>query len=289
MDKSVTVKFWQLYPAPDGGLGFDESLRLALDEPETARCRELDGGLYQLVGSAGQRGDVIVGDVIRLQGDGLPSRLKAGGKPRPLGLNGDYLGHHTGFIFDAKLSLLGFEIRPAAAGLQKLLGLVAEISGEEPCVPLPVLTKTAVERLAGAKNGALQFKVADPASLQTVDPELGTYRDNLTELKEMVDGVYVNVSIGVGRRDKGLEEGNLRRLVNWLLNERANKRGKISSLRVVQPREQEAVLDFIKAQVTSRRNLNIVGEPDKDWEERLRHLKAALRKARQHVKPIEDQ
>jgi hypothetical protein len=89
VDKSVTVKFWQLYPAPNGGLGFGESLRLAFDEPEEVRFRELDGGLYQLVGSADQNGDVIVGDVIRLQGEGLPSRLKAGGKPRSLRLDGD--------------------------------------------------------------------------------------------------------------------------------------------------------------------------------------------------------
>lgn len=287
MDKSVTVKFWQLHPAPDGGVGFGESLRLAFDEPENARFRELEDVFYQLTGDSAQKGNTIVGDVIRLQNEGLPSRLKAGGKPRSLTLGvGEYLGYHTGFIFDVKRSLIGFEIKPAAAGLQKLLGLVGELSKQEPCSPFPVLKQHALNQLAGTKNGTFQFKIADPVSLQTVDPDLGSYRDSLVELKEMVDGAYVNVAVGVGPRKDGLEHKVLRRLVDWFLNERANNRGKVRSLRVVQPHEQEPILDFIKAQVKSRATLDIVGDPAKDWLVRLKHLKKALAGAKQHVKPV---
>jgi hypothetical protein len=289
LDKSVTIKFWQLYPSPGGGLDFGESLRLAFEEDEAKRFREIDECWYCLSGAKGQTGNVLSGDAIRLQGEALPSRIKVGEKPHALTLGADvYLGHHTGFIYDKKYSLIGFEIKPAAAGLQKLLSLVAEISKQQPCIPVPVLTKNAVAQLTGTKNGTFKFKIADPVTLSAVDPDLGSYRDSLVALKEMVDGAYVNVAIGVGPRRDGLKKEKLRKLVNWLLNEKASDRGKVRTLKVIQPHEQDGILDFIKAQVKSKAVLNIVGDPDKDWVERRKNLTKALAEARQHVKPISD-
>ena len=212
IDKKVTVKFWQLHPSPNGGAAFGDELRSALKVDLAGRVRELEGSLYQLDGESAQTGNVLLGEALRLQGEALPSLVTVGTKAKPLILKAkQYLGHHTGFIFDEKTGLLGIEVRPTAAGLQKVLQLVAAISSQEPCIPLPVLTTRALERLSGTKNGAFTMKVADPAALTTIDPELGSLREDLMHLKEMVDGTYITVTVGVGPRPSGLKVGKVKK------------------------------------------------------------------------------
>jgi len=281
----VTVKFWQMLPAAVDGVEFADSLTAAFSLPEERSSADLGGVSYQLERHSTTDSAPFIGDVIRLQSDGLPSRLKRGQKAKRLTLEeGEYLGYHTGFIFDPATKVLGFEVKAAAAGLTKLTELIAALSHNAPCQALPVLSVNDIDRLAGTKNGVLRFKLADPSSLSTIDPELEGMRDNLEFLKEMVDGAYISVAIGVGPRKIGLSKDPLLKIVGWLLGERESKRGKVRSIRVGQPHEAEPVLDFIKAHLKDTASLDLSGDPEEDWASREAFLRSALAKANGHVK-----
>lgn len=280
----VTVKYWQMVPAPVDGVEFEASLRAAFRAAGDQNTAQIEDGFYQLETHSDPDAPLLLGDVIRLQNEALPSRLKRGERAQRLVLgDNEYLGHHTGFIFDPQSKVLGFEVKAAAAGLVKLTELVSSLARHSPCQALPVISKNDMNRLAGTKNGVLRFKVADPASLSCIDPELETTRDNLEFLKEMVDGAYVSVAIGVGPRRTGLSHEPLLKIVGWLLGEREAKRGKVRSIRVGQPHESEQILDFVKAHLKDSEELELRGDPAHDWALREAFLRSALAKANRHV------
>lgn len=285
MDRKVTIKFWKMVPAVVDGVDFSLSLAQAFKVKGDALCIELEGAQYQLTPQNDGADNLFLGDVIRLQNEALPSRLKRGEKAKKLSLGeGVYLGHHTAFIYDPKSQLLGFEVKPAAAGLVKLTSLVAALAKHTACDALPLLHKSEMNKLAGTKNGVLSFKIADPADLNTMDPELGNMRDNLVFLKEMVDGAYIHVAIGAGPRKEGLTTNRLLKTVGWLLGERAANRGKIQAVKVKQPHQAEQVLDFLKAHFKESDILALTGDPEIDWPLREALLRSALSKAVKHVK-----
>lgn len=284
MDKKVTVKFWQLYPGLEDGVDFEVSLDGAFALKGGSLVSKIEDVSYQLEPQSDIGAALMLGDIIRLQSEALPSRLRAGEKAKQLKLDeNEYLGHHTAFIFDREKHILGFEVKAAAAGLIKVMEMVASLVKHTPCQALPVLTESDINRLVGTKNGTISFKIADPASLNTVDPELGALRDNIAFLRDMVDGTYVTVTVGVGPRRDGLDVSKVRQTVSWLLGEREAKRGKVRDVRVSQPHEAEPILDFVKAQFRVSEILDLTGDPDNDWPKREAFLKASLAKAKAHV------
>ncbi len=119
MDRKVTVKYWQVLPLNRLGNNFNDAIKAILDFPKDKLVVEMDEIPYQLVIDGTQKGPVFTGDVIRLQGAGLPSRVKKGGKAQRLELErGEYLGYHTGFVYDSDYDLLGFEIKPSASSVK---------------------------------------------------------------------------------------------------------------------------------------------------------------------------
>lgn len=265
------------------GVAFEVSLQAiaALNIADTAL--EIAGSFYQIELKAPADG-LYFGDLIRLQSEALPSRLKRGGKAARLHLGEDEaLGHHAAFIYDPITKLLGMEVKMQAAGILKLTDIVGALARHPICLGLPLLTSNGLNALAGTKNGTISFKIADPAGLNAIDPELASVRDNMVFLKEMVDGAYVNIAIGAGPRKEGLEDAKLVRLIGWLMGERDAKRGKVKSLVVSQPHMAEPLLDFVNARFSDAEVLNITGDPDEDWGVRELLLRTSLAKAKNHV------
>ncbi len=284
LDKRTTVKFWQIH-TPKDEIEFDEALRICFAKPLLSRYVELETVPFFLEGEANQGGPDFIGDVIRLQSAALPSVISKGASPEKLNLGtGKSLGHHSGFIYDKETRLFGIEVRPTAAGLSKTLGVVSAISKRSGYAPTPVLTKSKFNELASARNGKFTFKIADPASLETTDPQLEDIRANLNQLKGMIDGSYLQVTVGVGRRKTGLDMQGILKWAGWLSSERDQKRGKVRSIRVVQPDEATPILDFIKGQVKKVGTLDLDGDPAKDWPLRMDFLREALIEAKAHVR-----
>lgn len=265
------------------GVEFETSLDVAATLTDDATVLELAGSLYQLEVKPKKDG-LYFGDIIRLQSEALPSKLKRGGKASKLELGeNEALGHHAGFIYDPVSKLMGLEIKMQAAGVLKLADIIGGLAGHPICLGLPLLTAHGINALAGTKNGTLSFKVADPASLNAIDPELANVRDNMVFLKEMVDGAYVHIAIGAGPRKEGLVENKLVKTINWLLAEKDAGRGSVRAITVNQPREAEPLLDFLKARFSESEVLNITGDPEADWPVREALLRTALGKAKPHV------
>lgn len=265
------------------GVEFETSLDVVSKLANEATVLELAGALYQLDAKPKQDG-LYFGDIIRLQSEALPSKLQRGGKASKLDLgeNGA-LGHHAGFIYDPATKLMGLEIKMQAAGVLKLADIIGGLAKHPICLGLPLLTTHGINALAGAKNGTISFKVADPASLNAIDPELASVRDNMVFLKEMVDGAYIHIAVGAGPRKDGLAENKLVKTINWLLGEKDAGRGRVRAITVNQPREAEPLLDFLNARFSETEVLNITGDPETDWPVREALLRTALGKAKPHV------
>lgn len=284
-DKKVTIKFWQVVSLNEDGQNFSDAIKVVASARQEELVREIDEIPYQIAVSKADGGSAYIGDVIRLQGSALPSRLKKGGKAQKLELGrGEYLGYHTGFIYCEKQKILGFEIKPAAAGLHKLIALIADISKLDNFAPVPMIDKNDIVQLADSKNSRFSFKIADPQSLQALDPNHANIRKSLIELKGMVDGTYLNITVGAGRRKYGLEKGSLMHLAGWLLGEKEASRGGVKAVKAHQPGGAEKVLDFIKAQVRYAEVLPLTENPEANWQMRSDMLQKALEKARIHAK-----
>ena len=273
MDKSVTVKFWTVQSESAEESDFWQALHTANSKTGDERVCDIDGSFYQLGENSQIIGDLFIGEVIRLQREGLPSRIQKGKPASELKLQLDeFLGHQAGFVYDKTSKALGVEIRPSAAGLAKTLITLQRLAKESSFVALPLLKKHTFDMMTQKKLGTFSFKVSDPVSLQTFDPGLENFRENLLSLRDMVNGAYLNVSIGVGSRREGLSRDSLMKYAGWLLGEKAANRGKVKKIRISQPGEEEAFLDFIKAQVTWQNDLNLTGLLSKDWETRKEAL-----------------
>ncbi len=285
MDKSVTVKFWTVQSESADECDFWQALHTANAKTGDERVCDIDGSFYQFGEDAQIVGDLFLGEVIRLQGEGLPSRIQKGKPASELKLqSNEFLGHHTGFVYDKATKAIGIEVRPSAAGLAKTRITLQRVASESSFVALPLLKKHTFDMMTEKKLGTFSFKVSDPVSLQSFDPGLTSFRENLLALKDMVNGAYLNVSIGVGSRREGLSRSSLMKYAGWLLGEKAANRGKVKKIRISQPGEEEAFLDFIKAQVTWQNDLNLSGLLAKDWKTRKEALTQAMGKAKPHVK-----
>ncbi len=245
---------------------------------------KLENATFRLEPHGCKKGPIWIGEIIRLQSSAFPSKVPQGKPAERLNLlPGESLGHHAGFIYDERNKALGFEARPTAGGPSSFLNLVAAIAKHPPCAVFPVLTAQKVADLAKSKNGTLSLKIADPVNLQTVDPELVNVRDGLAFLTELMDGAYINTSIGVGPRRDGLDVSKLKKVVGWLAGERSADRGKVKKLQVTQPDEAGPILDFIGGQVKEQQTLQLLGDPKPDWKIKKTFLDAAYQTAKKYV------
>jgi hypothetical protein len=103
----------------------------------------------------------------------------------------------------------------------------------------------------------------------------------LKNLRELADGMYVKIQVGLANKKGQLSKKNLSSVVRFLLGERASKRGKVQTIQIIgKDIDQDDVpLDFIKAQIDESETLSLgASDPGENYKKRHAFLKQSLDK-----------
>jgi hypothetical protein len=98
----------------------------------------------------------------------------------------------------------------------------------------------------------------------------------------LADGAYVRIQVGLGNNLGQLNRGRVAGLIAWLLGQRDEKKGKVSTIQVIgkDVNEGELPLDFIRAQMGESKDLPLgkaVG-PDENYKKRAEFILESLDK-----------
>jgi hypothetical protein len=118
MDSWITVRFYAVVPKEAGQASFEACLNQTMRlGPNPAR--DIDADTIIQASNLSEKGDRILGDLIRIQSENLPSLIPTKGlPPEKLGLARDAgLGHHTAFVYDRKVGVLAYQLAKNAVSL----------------------------------------------------------------------------------------------------------------------------------------------------------------------------
>jgi hypothetical protein len=101
--------------------------------------------------------------------------------------------------------------------------------------------------------------------------------------------MYVKVQIGLGHNKGQLDKGNVRKFVDWLLDQRANDTGGVTSIKVIGKDidDENVPLDFIKAQIGESDDMTLgLGGPAENYKARADFLAKAFDKNAASIKAL---
>jgi hypothetical protein len=290
MDSRITVRFYTVQPLSDKQPSFEAALNQIL-KMDKDKIDHDDGEAHVQGSDFAELKGRISGDLVRLQADNFPSLIeKVGSKPKKLRLaGGGYLGHHTCFLYDTKTKVLAYQYTRNSVSLGRFNNFVAGLCGCEPFGFYPIIKPASLQQLSKMSPKTLRIKIADPDGLEAVEDDHKKLRASLKSLKDLASGMYIKVQIGLGHNKGQLDKGRVRGFVNWLLEQRANEAGGISSIKVMGKDidDENVPLDFIKAQLgdTEELKLGLTG-PDENYKIRSAFITKALDKNAAAIKLV---
>jgi hypothetical protein len=158
--------------------------------------------------------------------------------------------------------MLGYQLARGSVSMERFNLYLDEICGVGTYHFLPVIRASELRSLAKMKAKTFVIKVADPHDLEAVEDDHKTLKESIIHLKENMDGAYIRVTVGMGRRKGYLDDGPLRSTISWLLEQRARKRGKVQSMQVKGRNMDDTEanpLNFLKAHVGAEEVIDLDG------------------------------
>jgi hypothetical protein len=233
--------------------------------------------------SLANEGDRFSGDLVRFQTENLPSIVEnRGQKPKKLVLGPEEaLGHHTAFLYDRSIRVLAYQIARNAVPLSLFNGYISTACGCPGFGFLPVLSASDLKQLNKITPKTMLIKVADPDSLDAIEDEERKLRSSLKNLRNLAEGVYVKVQIGLANNKGQLDRSKIGNLVSWLLEQRDKSRGKVGLVQVSGKDFQagDVDLDFIRSRLGESRRLSLKESgQDENYATRLEFLTECMEK-----------
>jgi hypothetical protein len=142
---------------------------------------------------------------------------------------------------------------------------------------VPAINRDAWHQLQQTDARKIRFRVAEPDNLEAVEDRQRTVKRNLSQMKEVANGAYVEVAIGMGHNEGNLDPRATRGIARWINGEFVAGRGGVKSL-VIEGTDradetQKVILDLIKAQLSSRALLDLPDDnPVQNYRLRHNHL-----------------
>lgn len=287
MDSKVTVRFYRVVPLDAESLSFEAALRKVISLGANP-SRELDNDVVIQASSLTDVADRISGDLVRIQSTNLPSQAGVGKKPEKLKLSkGAGLGHHTAFIYDAKLRVLAYQITRNSVSLSLFNSYLMEATGSKLYSFQPIIKASELKQLNSLNAKTFLVKVADPAKLEAVEDDEKRLKDSLLNLRTLAEGMYVRVQVGLGNKRGQLDRPRLTNLVRWLLEQKDKKKGAVRTLQVVgkDGSDEDVPLDFIKWQLGGSEDLKLGHvDPEENYKRRSQFVLDCLDKHSEELK-----
>ena len=280
MDSKIAMRFYRVERRDDAQPEFAVCLqKVAAIVSDDDRIRDVADAV---IGSTALNctGSLYWGDLLRHQTSNLPSLVQKGKPPARLELpDGAGLGHHTAFIYDPKTEMLGYQFTRGSVSMERFNLYVTDICGCTTFLFLPVIRAAELQALAKMRAKTFKIKVADPVDLEAVDDDQKSLRESLIHLQECMDGAYIRITLGMGRKEGVLEKVSLRKTIAWLLAQRAKGRGKVQLMQVEGKNLDDSPADplnFLKAHLGDDGTVDVDGmTPAENFQARLAFMKRA--------------
>jgi hypothetical protein len=281
MDSRVTVRFYSVVPLDAAHPSFEASLKKLIGLSENP-SRDLGNDIVIQASHLNENGSRFTGDLVRIQSTNLPSQALLGKKPQKLTLaRGAGLGHHTAFIYDAKVRILAYQITRNSVSLSLFNSYLSAATGSKFFAFYPIIKASELKQLNTLNAKTFLIKVADPAKLEAVEDEEKKLKESLLNLRTLSEGMYVRVQVGLGNRKGQLDRPRLSNLIRWLLEQKDKKKGDVRTIQVIgkDSAEEDVPLDFIKWQLGGSDNLDLADvEPEENYKRRSEFVLDCLEK-----------
>jgi hypothetical protein len=215
MDRSVTVRFYEIQTTGDDGLSVEATLARLRDLPLPRRQAGAGDEVVMRLEHVRRHDGLITGDFTRVQTENLPSH-PADDAAHPLPV--DRLGYHSAFCFDPATQILAlqFDIKTAVGRVCSYLARFAQGSSFS---YLPVLRQDALERFEEETPTKLRIKVARVNQFRGLGLVETDFEQSLEQMGALFDAPTIEVVVSAKGRDGGLDRNTVidtvRRYLGW--------------------------------------------------------------------------
>ena len=205
MDRVVTARFYEVVEM-DVGVSFREALE-NVDNIITRADRERDLGndLVLRLEHLETHGNLIVGDMTRIQTENLP------GAPNDVTVNplqDDRLGHSFGFCFDTTTNSIALQFHTQAQ-IGKVMSYLSEFSNGGQYAGLPILNEAMVEMLQDRTATKFQMNISSLSRFIAANEDNGApITVGMARLANNADAKRLNFTM-TATRDDPLETRSL--------------------------------------------------------------------------------
>jgi hypothetical protein len=278
LDRWVTVRFYRVDRKNAVGPLFSDCIRQAYGRGDGHRECDIGDEILLRIDNVVEAGGYLSGQYLRRQLRNLPPRLADHGPPEELGLPAGYgLGHGTAFRYHLGLSVLALQENRQAVGVSRISGYLETILQTQGFDFRPAINRDAWAQLNRTNPRKFRFRVAEPDHLEAVEEPHQTVRRNLSQMKRVAGGAFVEFEVGMGHTDGNLDARATRSVARWINGEYVAGRGGVKALVIEgadrEDETQKVVLDLIKAQLSEREILDLPDDnPVENYAIRSKHL-----------------
>ena len=279
MDRQVTAWFYEVTEL-DGGESLETVLRrIHAIEVHAEKEREVGEGIGLRLEVLEEDGDLMVGDLTRIQSQNLPGQVTEDGtEPLPF----DHLGHYVAFCYDKRANAIAIQFN-ASARAGRVLNYFSMFSERSQYSHLPIVSAASIEKFG--RENVKSFSVAvsrirDFSNAQVEKDDFETALENMANLHD-APAVSVKVSTRLNGDQMNTESvvARIRRLLRIREDTNAVRSIKAETF------EEEDAYNFIKQLIKERDILDLPNnDPNAGRLVRMNFLKQSYEKHKQHIR-----
>ena len=278
MPRFITIRFYRLHRAQEGGPSFVDELRRIAEHPLAERVHDLGNGVIVRLDQFRPDGDFVAGEAVLLQNQNLPSLVPGHGHPaEALDLRGGNLGHGAAFCFHMPTSTLAIEAAPEMS-VARLNRYVSKMLGIKPFVAFPIVRKDAWERFIKGHTKYLEIQTAPVDGLASLESEDLTLKETVRNLKSAYGGAIftVKIAMGSGSEAEPINQKSVIGMVRSYLP-LLGRRREVRALKVKLEGDDISKIDFLIDQLKERHSVDLPdGDPKAHYAKRELLLRSVL-------------
>jgi hypothetical protein len=286
----ITVRFHRI--ASDGPLKFEDALQAI--NAKGIEDREVNIGnadvrpiLVRLEDLDLSTKPYVCGEFVRRNLTGNPPEATSTGLKELSIPAKSGLGYQVAFAYIPEIRVLALEHSPHTLSPARVMLYVNMLSGA-PFSRMPVVAAPAWERYKKGKPRKLLITIANPENLAAVEGDTSGVLSASSKLKEIFDGPVITIEVSMGHKKGWL---NLEKVQSALefFTMGGGQDADIRTLRAsVKPDDESALedLDFLNEMLISTDNLELVGDPNKNYALRKAFVRVELARHLPYIKQV---
>jgi hypothetical protein len=283
VDRTVTVRFYEIEQPNDGSRRFEDILRGLADLGKRDREGELDDGAVVLrLEHLWQDPDgILIGDLTRVQTHNLPSHVIDENVER---LPVDEIGHSAVFLFDPETGCLAYQF-DMRMGVGRLCRYLRQFGPGSAFRHFPYLKRNTLERFRDETPVTLRLRVARVRNFQRV-PEFKTdFEEQLEEWSRFFDAPSIEIKFSTRGQGKELDKAGVWNTVRrWI-----RFKDEIEGIKNIEAKtiETDQAFDFIKDLLFEEAVLDLPdNDPDASRSARIEYIREMYTKHKTYIQSV---